>query len=374
MRQYTSFVVLGKTSTRFRAYDRGMPGKTLPQRGEASDIPKHVKAAHRGARQPARSPPMGWEPSLVDYSLANPGALALQKLAHSITRHAPHDGVFALKLPGTYALRVGKLISGAVHATMGPSLCIVAQGAKVMMLGREVLEYDPSRMLVLAVDLPVSGQVTRASRSEPYLGFILDLDPARVAELSARVYPHGIPKPSDTEALYVGHTTDAIIEAVARLLDLMTRAEDADLLGPLVIDEILIRLLQTPIGVRVAQIGKPTSGIHRVAQAASWIQAHFAQCVTVAQIAASVRMSESSLYEQFKAVTSLSPLQYQKVLRLHEARRLMMFEKMGARDAGQRVGYLSPSQFSREYSRYFGLAPAKDIARLLTQGFDAGGT
>ena len=193
--------------------------------------------------------------SLNDIALAAPGALALRRLANLIARYAPHDGVFPLRLPGTYALRRARMTSEPVHATLGPSLCIVAQGAKVVMLGSEVLEYDPARMLVFAVDLPVSGQVTRASRRDPFLGFRLDLDPARVAELAARVYPHGVPKPSDNRGLYVGHATDAIIDAVTRLLDLMARAEDADLLGPLVVDEILIRLLRTPIGTRVAQIG-----------------------------------------------------------------------------------------------------------------------
>ena len=213
------------------------------------------------------------------------------------------------------------MTSEPVHATLGPSLCIVAQGAKVVMLGDDVLEYDPARLLVFAVDLPVSGQVTRASPKDPFLGFKLDLDPARVAELAARVYPHGVPRPSDNRGLYVGHATDAMIEAVTRLLDLMARAEDADLLGPLVVDEILIRLLRSPIGTRVAQIGQPTSGVHRVAAAVSWIRAHFAQPVTVDEMAASVRMSASSFHQRFKTVTSLSPLQYQKVLRLHEARR-----------------------------------------------------
>ena len=190
-----------------------------------------------------------------DISPAAPGALALRNLANRIARYAPHDGVFPLRLPGTYALRRGRITSEPVHATLGPSLCIVAQGAKVLMLGREVLEYDPARMLVFAVDLPVSGQVIRASQREPFLGFKMDLAPARVAELAARVYPHGIAKPSDNRGLYVGHATDGIIDAVTRLLDLMGRPEDVDLIGPLVVDEILIRLLRTPIGTRVAQIG-----------------------------------------------------------------------------------------------------------------------
>lgn len=309
-------------------------------------------------------------PSLYeDLSLGAPSAVALRRMSSLIARYAPQDGVFPLRLPGTYALRRGRITAEPVHATLGPSLCIVAQGAKVMMLGSEVLEYDPARMLVLAIDLPVSGQVTRASQRDPFLGFKLDLDPARVAELAARVYPQGIPKPSDNRGLYVGQATDDIIDAVTRLLDLMARAEDADLLGPLVVDEILIRLLRTAIGTRVAQIGEPKSGVHRVAEAVSWIRTHFAQPVTVEEMAASVRMSASSFHQRFKAVTTMSPLQYQKVLRLHEARRLMLFQNMDASDACQRVGYVSPSQFSREYSRFFGNAPGKDIARLREEGF-----
>ncbi len=326
----------------------------------------------RRRHAPDRSASVATGTSLNDTSLAAPGALALRSLANRIARYAPHDGVFPLRLPGTYALRRGRITSEPVHATLGPSLCIVAQGAKVLMLGSEALEYDPARMLVFAVDLPVSGQVTRASQRDPFLGFKLDLVPARVAELAARVFPHGVPKPSDNRGLYVGHATDGIIDAVTRLLDLMGRADDSDLLGPLVVDEILIRLLRTPIGTRVAQIGEPKSGVHRIAKAVSWIRAHFAQPVTVEEMAASAHMSASAFHQRFKTVTTMSPLQYQKVLRLHEARRLMLFQKMDASDACHRVGYLSPSQFSREYARFFGRAPTKDIARLREEGFPPG--
>ena len=149
----------------------------------------------------------------------------------------------------------------------------------------------------------------------------------------------------------------------------MAHPEDANLLAPLVVDEILIRLLRTPIGGRVAQIGNPKSGVQRVAEAVSWIRAHFAQPVTVEDMARSVHMGASSFHQQFKAVTSMSPLQYQKVHRLHEARRLMLFQQMDATEACRRVGYVSPSQFSREYSRFYGSAPAKDIAQLRQDGF-----
>jgi AraC-like DNA-binding protein len=224
-------------------------------------------------------------------------------------------------------------------------------------------------MLLFAVDLPISGQVTRASWRDPFLGFKLDLVPARVAELAARVYPHGVPKASDNRGVYLGQATDGIIDAVTRLLEVMARAEDADLLGPLVVDEILIRLLRTPIGTRVAQIGEPKSGVHRIAKAVAWIREHFAQPVTVEEMAAAAHMGASSFHQRFKAVTTMSPLQYQKALRLHEARRLMLFQEMDASEACHRVGYLSASQFSREYARFFGAAPTKDIAKLREQGF-----
>jgi AraC-like DNA-binding protein len=303
-----------------------------------------------------------------DINFAAPGALALRRLASLLAGYTPHDGAFQLRLPGTYAVRLSRISSEPIHGTIGPALCVAAQGAKIVMLGREVFEYDPAHLLVLAVDLPVSSQVVRASRKDPYLGFVMDLDPSNVAQLAARVYPRGVPKARDARGLYVGNASDAIIDAVTRLLELMAHPEDADLLGPLVIDEILIRLLRTSIGCRVAQIGQPKSGVQRMGEAVSWIREHFAQPVTVEEMAASVHMTASSFHQRFKAVTSLSPLQYQKVLRLHEARRLMLFQKMDANDACRRVGYLSPSQFSREYARFFGSAPIKDVARLRTEG------
>ena len=303
-----------------------------------------------------------------DTTLATPGALALRRLAARLSAYAPQDGACQLRLPGTYAIRLSRMTTEASYATLGPALCVAAQGAKAVMLGHEVFEYDPSHLLVFAVGLPVSSQVTRASRKDPYLGFTLELDPIRVRELAARVYPRGVPKASDDRGLYVGRATDDIVDAVTRLLDLMARPEDADLLGPLVVDEILIRLLRTPIGNRIAQIGHTKSGVQRIAAAVTWIRDHFAHPVTVEEMAASAHMSASSFHQRFKAVTTMSPLQYQKVLRLHEARRLMLFQQRDAGDACHRVGYLSPSQFSREYARFFGSAPTRDIARLREEG------
>jgi AraC-like DNA-binding protein len=329
--------------------------------------PRVVQGLNRRA-EPERAAKLQRGATLDDVTIEAPGALALRNLATRIARYAPHDGAFPLRLPGTYALRVGKVSSEPVYATLGASLCLIAQGAKTMMLGSDIHEYDGSRLLVFAVDLPVSGQVTRASQREPYLGLRLELVPSRIAELASRVFPRGVPRQTDEYGLYVGRTTDEIVEASTRLLDLMARPEEADLLGPLVLDEILIRLLRTSIGPRVALIGEPKSGVHRIGRAISWIRTHFAQPVTVEEMAASVDMNASSFHQRFKAVTTMSPLQYQKTLRLQEARRLMLFQDMDANQACQRVGYVSASQFSREYVRAFGNSPAKDISRLREEG------
>jgi AraC-like DNA-binding protein len=243
-------------------------------------------------------------------------------------------------------------------------LCIVAQGAKTVIVGQEVYEYDASRMIVFSVALPVASQITQASHPEPYLALRLDLDPRKIADLVLKVYPHGLPAVQERRAVYVTPADASMVNAATRLMECLTQPGDAELLAPLVIDEILIRLLRSPMGVRVAQMGLAESNVHRVAKAISWVRANFSQPMKVEDLAGLVHMSVSSFHEHFKSVTSMSPLHYQKVLRLQEARRLMLSTMMDAGTASQRVGYLSPSQFSREYSRFFGSAPTKDIARL----------
>jgi len=301
-----------------------------------------------------------------------PSAALLRKLVHLLSIYAPYDGPFKLALPGAYAFRVSRPYTDPVYATLPPALCVIAQGAKIVMLGREVYEYDASRMLVYSVDLPIAAQVVRASPTEPYLGFKLELDPCRVAELALKVFPDGVPRRSN-RGLCLVEATDDIINAVVRLLELMAQPSDAELLAPLVVDEILIRLLRSPVGGRVAQIGHAGSRVQRVAKAIAWIRANFSQPMKVEALAGLVHMSVSSFHQHFKAVTSMSPLQYQKVLRLQEARRLMLSGMMDAGTAGLHVGYLSASQFSREYARLFGSAPTKDIARLRKQGVAADG-
>jgi AraC-like DNA-binding protein len=286
------------------------------------------------------------------------------QLARLIAAYAPHDGSFDLRIPGLHVSRYSRVNRECVHALSVPSLCIAAQGVKTVIVGDEVFEYDASRMIVFSVALPVAAQVTQASAPEPYLALRVDLDPHKIAELVLKVYPHGLPPVQERSAVYIAPMDESMISAAGRLIECLAQPGDAELLAPLVMDEILIRLLRSPIGVRVAQMGFAESSVQRVAKAISWLRANFSQPMKVEELAELVNMSVSSFHEHFKSVTSMSPLHYQKVLRLQEARRLMLSSVIDAGTASQRVGYLSPSQFSREYSRFFGSAPTKDIARL----------
>jgi AraC-like DNA-binding protein len=286
------------------------------------------------------------------------------KLARCIAAYAPHEGSFDLRIPGLTVSRTSRTNTECAHALRLPSLCLIAQGAKTVIVGEEVYEYDPSRMLVFSVALPVAAQVTQASYSEPYLALRLDVDPHKIAELVLKVFPHGLPPVQERRAVYVTRIDVSIVNAATRLMECLAQPVDVELLAPLVVEEILIRLLRSPIGARVAQMGFTESSVQRVARAISWLRANFSQPMKVEELADLVNMSASSFHEHFKSVTSMSPLQYQKVLRLQEARRLMLSAMMDAGTAGQHVGYLSASQFSREYSRFFGSAPTRDIARL----------
>src|SRR5918997_2354518 len=287
-----------------------------------------------------------------------------RSLARLLSAHAPYDGGFELRVPGVYALRRSHADPHLVHMVQRPAVCIVAQGAKRVLLGQEVFEYDTRRMIVFSVALPLAAQVTRASRAEPFLCLRLDLDPPKIAELAVRVYPHGLPSGQQQRAVSVDRSSASIVNAATRLVELMADAGDAELLAPLVIDELLIRLLRSPIGSRVAQIGRAESTVARVAKAIEWLRTNYAQSMHVEELADLVHMSVSTFHQHFKAVTAMSPVQFQKVLRLQEARRLMVARMMDAGTASRQVGYLSASQFSRDYSRFFGCAPSKDIARV----------
>jgi AraC-like DNA-binding protein len=286
------------------------------------------------------------------------------RLAGLLRAYAPHDGDFELHVPGVHAVRRSRTSTELMHGVQQPALCLVAQGAKRAMVGQEVFEYSPSRMIVFSVDLPVASQVTRASYAEPFLCFKLDLDPQEIATQALKVFPYGLPRAQEARAVYLGEADTHIFNAAVRLIELMARPGDAELLAPLIVDEILIRLLRGPMGARVAQIGLADSGLHGVAKAVSWLRSNFSQPMAVEDLAKLAHMSTSSFHQHFKSITSMSPLQFQKVLRLQEARRLMLSAMMDAGTASRQVGYASASQFSREYGRFFGDAPSKDVTRL----------
>jgi AraC-like DNA-binding protein len=219
-------------------------------------------------------------------------------------------------------------------------------------------------MNVCSVAIPLAAQVIQASHAEPYLSIRLNLDPHKIAELVLRVFPHGLPPVQERLAVYVAPMEPGIVNAATRLMECLGQPRDVELVAPLIVDEILIRLLRSRIGARVAQMGFAESSVQRIAKAISWLRENFSQPMKVEELAELVNMSVSSFHEHFRSVTSMSPLQYQKTLRLQEARRLMLSAMMDASAASRRVGYLSASQFSREYSRFFGSAPTKDMAQM----------
>jgi AraC-like DNA-binding protein len=297
-------------------------------------------------------------------STANPLRPTLADLVARILAHAPYDGTFELRIPGVRVSRISGTEAKPHHAVQCPGLCLVAQGAKRVFLGSEVYDYDAARMLVYSVDVPVAAQITQATLDAPYLGVRVDLEPGRIAELTAKVHPRGVPDPGQGRAVLVDEADEPVLNAVSRLMGLASQPDEVDLIAPLVMDELLIRLLRSHLGPRVALIGQEDSRVNRVAKAIAWIRENFDQPLDVERMATRMNMSASSFHQHFKEVTALSPLQYQKTLRLQEARRLMLLNRVDAGMAGRRVGYQSPSQFAREYGRHFGNPPSKDIAQL----------
>src|ERR1051325_1281124 len=295
----------------------------------------------------------------------------IARLAKLIGALIPYDGNVELRVPGVRVGRVSKPNQEPMHYVQRSSLCLVGQGAKIVTIGGETYGYEAGQMAVYSIDVPMAGRVTQASHSEPYLLLMLDLDAEKIAELAPKVFPHGLPQPRDPRALYVGQADAHIIDAATRLLGLMAQPVDAELLAPLVRDEILIRVLRSAMGTRVAQIGQSGSSVQRVAKAVLWLRANFDQPVNIEKLANLVNLSVTSFHRQFKAVTGMSPLQYQKTLRLQEARRLMLTATLDAGQASRRVGYSSASQFTREYGRFFGSAPMKDIERIRGEGLSA---
>lgn len=244
-----------------------------------------------------------------------------------------------------------------------PALCILAQGSKAVHLGEERYVYDPLHYMVVSVAMPISGVYLDASPDNPSLGIRLDIDPAEINNLIADAGPMGVPTASG-RGLFVERLDPQLLDALIRLIRLLDTPKDIPVLAPLIRREILYRLLRGKQGHRLYEIAMANSQTHRVCQAIQWLNDHYDKPLRIEDLAREVNLSVSALHHRFKSVTSMSPLQYQKQLRLQEARRLMLNDGLEAAVAGYRVGYESPSQFSREYSRLYGAPPLRDMARL----------
>lgn len=289
----------------------------------------------------------------------------MDRLAQLIDALTPNDGTFGQSIPGVYLNRYTKTESNWVKAFQLPSLLIVAQGSKAITVGHESFQVENKQLLTLPVALPISLRTTQASPDAPFLSVGLYLDPERIADLAPKIYPNGLPPVHMRSPGYIAGIDLKTINAVIRLLECLNNPEDAELLTPLIKDEIMIRVLRSPIGVHIAETACTDSEVQQISRAIQWLCDNFSQPIKVADLAELTHMSVSVFYEHFKAVTSMSPLQYQKALRLQEARRLMLSQQMDATTACQLVGYVSDSQFSRDYSSYFGNPPKRDIAKFL---------
>ena len=288
---------------------------------------------------------------------------SLAKLADIIGRHAKDDGIHASPIQGVSLLRSSSPTM-PMPVVYEPTLCLVAQGRKKAVLGTRAYVYDEARYLVASVDLPVVGSVIEASATRPYLCLRLDLNMTELSDLAIRYPAPGDDSDISPAGLELNETTPELLDAAVRLTGLLDTPGDIEALAPLAVREILYRLLTGPGSRMIRHMAQANSRLNQIARAIVWIRAHYTEECRIDDVADVAGMSRSTFYAHFKAVTSMSPLEFRTQLRLQEARRLMVAEAMDAAGAGFRVGYESPSQFSRDYSRVFGMPPARDAARL----------
>jgi AraC-like DNA-binding protein len=292
----------------------------------------------------------------------------LAELRTLVARHARPDDRTSLD---------GVLLSAADRpgepraSTSGTVMALIVQGAKRLAIGDRVYDYGPGQCLVASVDLPVTGHYTHASTDEPALGFGLILRPSAIAAVvldadgAAASGPPRRPRtPAAPPGLGVADASPELLDAVVRMVRLLDRPGDRDILVPMIEREILWRLINGPLGQSVLQIGLEDSSLTHVSRAVRWITEHYDKPFRVEDLARSCGMSTSAFHRNFQAVTALSPIQFQKQIRLQKSRLLLLTGEDDVATVGFRVGYDSTSQFSREYRRQFGLPPGRDAARL----------
>lgn len=295
---------------------------------------------------------------------------ATMKGFFALKNHA--DGIYGTALPALTLMR--STTSGMPnHVLYQPALCFVVQGAKQVMLGEDVLHYGENQALVVNVEMPGIGRVTRASTEVPYMAIHLAFDMDVLREVSALVPAPTKKQPERVAGMFVDTFDDALVDCMLRVVRLLDAPGHIPALYPLLMREIYYRMLTGPTGAWVGAMTLPDTHTRRIAEAIHQLRMDFTHAVRVEDLAATAGMSPSSFHQHFKAVTSVSPLQFQKNLRLLEARRLMVAEDAGVASAAYRVGYESASQFSREYTRMFGVAPKRD-AEELRESFHRDGT
>jgi AraC-like DNA-binding protein len=290
-----------------------------------------------------------------------------QELAALITRHTDGKG------DGFHQTAIAQLefqressVSKVLRGVCDPIFAILVQGKKELFLNEEIYRYGAAQYLVVSVDLPLTAFITEATPDKPYLGFKLTLDPRQLCDLITQTSAIQRQQENAVRGLFVSTIEIPFLDCVLRLAKLLDTPEDIPILAPLMIREIYYRLLMSEQGEAVRQIATSGSNMQRIAEVIKRLKADFTQPLRIKDLAGQAKMSASSFHHHFKAVTSMSPLQYQKQLKLLEARRLMLAENSDASHAAYQVGYESASQFSREYSRMFGAPPIRDIEHLRT--------
>ena len=286
-----------------------------------------------------------------------------QELAARVAALATSDGVHETRIDGLAAIRASRP-SLPLPSVYEPSLCVVVQGRKHARLKDEVYVYDPLKYLVVSVTLPVIGQIIEATDERPYLCLRIGVDRKLIGELLLQAGPTVVQERDSDRGLYVAKTDAGLLDAVVRLIRLVDQPRDANVLGPLVMREIHYRVLTGELGARLRELCIVDSQIQRISRVIDVLRTRFDEGFRVEDLASIAHMSPSSFHHRFKEVTAMSPVQFQKQLRLHEARRLMLTDGLDAAAAAHRVGYESASQFSREYRRLFGAPPRREIDAL----------
>ncbi|HCH0723085.1 TPA: AraC family transcriptional regulator [Vibrio parahaemolyticus] len=290
-------------------------------------------------------------------------AFATQKLAKLIDRWTGNANQYDTPISG---LRFSRWTTPTppTSYTHNPSICLIAQGRKRVLLGEESFIYDANHFLISSVDLPIIANIIEASEEQPYLGLIMELDLTEISQLIVDSELAFTQAKEAQKGIAVGELSESLLDAFVRLAELLDEGQNIKILAPIIKREIFYRLLMSEQGTRLHQIVTAGSHSHQIAKAIDWLKNNFVKPLSVGDLASFTGMSKSSFYTHFRSMTSMTPLQFQKKLRLSEARRLMLTENLDAMAATFKVGYESPSQFSREYSRLFGAPPSKDIKSL----------